>query len=204
MGKSRSTKARQLSSRSPKAPRGFRRRTSRLSSRFGRAALSAGSPGFFCPPSNSFPRSPASALSAYLLALAPRYLPDERNLFFTVGLPVGVKDLVVPDRRLMIDIRVLPGIPRIIGLRFSRNQSPIDCRYLVFLCDWQDALERAAGAAGHIFGAQDRPVELLQKHHMLREIVGLGVIVERENVRQFQLNFLHGAEFSQTSPIAFP
>jgi hypothetical protein len=44
---------------------------------------------------------------------------DEVGFGLAVGSAVGVEDVVEPDGRLIEDVGVLPGFPRIDGLRFS-------------------------------------------------------------------------------------
>src|ERR1035438_2180113 len=83
----------------------------------------------------------------------PRHLPDKIHFFLPVWTPVRVKDLVMPHRRLAADIRLLPRIPRQPSLGLARNQPPINGRYLVFLCDRQNPLERALKPARHVLGA---------------------------------------------------
>src|SRR5690349_14320165 len=64
---------------------------------------------------------------------------------------IGSEDLVEPDGRLAIRVRVLPGVPRQVGLRLSLHQSPVDRRDVVTLGQWQYPFKSAAVAARHVF-----------------------------------------------------
>src|SRR5438477_12541904 len=84
-------------------------------------------------------------------------LSNEFSFLLSVRNAVGPEYFVKPNGGLAVRIRMLPGVPWKIGLRFSSYQSPINGGNVIFLRDGQGALERAAIAACHILGAKNRP-----------------------------------------------
>src|SRR5438477_1432222 len=115
-------------------------------------------------------------------------LADERRLFLAVRLAIGAENFVKPDRRLTIGVGMFPGVPRQIGLRFPRHQSPVDCANIFALQNWQISLKRAAVPASHIFRANQRPVIGLQPLYPALEFVRLLVAVKRDHIRILDLN----------------
>lgn len=72
-------------------------------------------------------------------------------------------------------------------LRFSLNQAPVDRRDLVAFGNGQAALERAAVAARHVFGAENRAVVNLQLLDAPLETFRGVVVVERDDVGEVKL-----------------
>src|SRR3712207_5655894 len=67
--------------------------------------------------------------SKRMMPLTPIILPcrealDQRGLLGIVRRPVVAEDLVEPHRRLAIDVRPPPRIPRQVRLRLALHQSP--------------------------------------------------------------------------------
>src|SRR5277367_2522735 len=79
---------------------------------------------------------------------------DEIDFLLTIRLAIGAEDFVEPHRELVADVGVLPGIPRIIRLRFSGDQSPVDRRDVFLFGQRENCLKGTSGGPGHIFGAQ--------------------------------------------------
>src|SRR5579859_6365170 len=71
-------------------------------------------------------------------------LPDQVLLRLAVRRAVAVQNFVKPDLRLLQNVRPLPRIPRQVGLRFARDESPIDGPDLLLLGNRQNRVERAA------------------------------------------------------------
>jgi hypothetical protein len=57
------------------------------------------------------------------------------NLILFVRATVSTKNLMKPHRWLAISVRMLPGIPREVSLRFPCDQAPVDGGYVIFLRD---------------------------------------------------------------------
>ena len=129
---------------------------------------------------------------------------DEADFVLAVGRAVGMEDVVMPDGGLAADIGFFPGIPGKPGLRLAGDEAPVDGCDFVFLGDGQDRLKRAAAASGHVFGAEDRAMELLEPEHALLELLGFVVIVKGNHIGQFKLELFHGAELLGRGPIALP
>jgi len=62
-------------------------------------------------------------------------LSEEIHFCLPVGSSVRAQHLVKPYRRLVENIGVLPGLPRIIRLRFTGDKSPVDGSDLLLLGD---------------------------------------------------------------------
>ena len=69
---------------------------------------------------------------------------DEVHFVGAVGRAIGAENVVKPHCGLMIHVRMLPGIPRQSGLRFTFDEPPVDRGDVVFLRDGQSALKRRA------------------------------------------------------------
>ena len=106
-----------------------------------------------------------------------------------VGLAVGMEYVVLPNRRLISHVRPLPGIPRNPRLALSRHQSPVDRADVILLRQRQNRIECAADIASHVFGADDRPMILLQQLHMRFKVLGPSVVVEADHVGLLDLDF---------------
>src|SRR5882672_4800398 len=119
----------------------------------------------------------------------------EANFVWVIRLASGPENVVEPNRWLMVNIRMLPGIPRKVRLRLPCHKAPIDRRDAVLSGNGQGALKRAAIAPRHIFRAQNRPVKLLEPEHASLKFFGLVVVVERNHVRQRELDFFRRTEF---------
>src|SRR6267154_5953221 len=81
------------------------------------------------------------------------HLFDERDFLLVIRLTGGTENVVEPNRWLMVNIRMLPGIPRKVRLRLPCHKAPIDRRDAVLSGNGQGALKRAAIAPRHIFRA---------------------------------------------------
>src|SRR5690349_15321888 len=102
---------------------------------------------------------PDIAVSRRSLERATRgaHFPDERRLLRLVWPAVGSKDVVEPGRRLVV-VGLLPGVPGIDGLGLPLNEAPVDRAHVVSPRKRQRPFERAAFAARHVLGADERPV----------------------------------------------
>src|ERR1044071_170951 len=69
---------------------------------------------------------------------------DELNFFRNVRAAVVAKHFVKPDRRLAIDIRMLPRIPRQVRLCLTLHQPPVDHADMVNAADHHTTKEKAA------------------------------------------------------------
>src|SRR5579859_139374 len=96
-------------------------------------------------------------------------LPDQVLLRLAVRRAVAVQNFVKPDLRLLQNVRPLPRIPRQVGLRFARDESPIDGPDLLLLGNRQNRVERAAHGARHILGANYGAIEPPQPLHFAPE-----------------------------------
>jgi hypothetical protein len=67
---------------------------------------------------------------------ASEYGAEEVDFLLAVGLAVGAKDFVKPDCGLAVGVGVFPGIPRQVGLRFARHETPVDSGDVVAFGDW--------------------------------------------------------------------
>src|SRR5438046_1249858 len=95
-----------------------------------------------------------------------------------------------PDGRFINDIRVPPGIPRVVSLRLSCDEAPIDRAHFIFLRHRQYRVKCAACTARHIFGAKYRAIELLQEYHFLLEALWPSIVVKCDDIRVVQLDLL--------------
>src|SRR5258708_31143595 len=86
---------------------------------------------------------------------------DQVRFGLAVGRAVGTQDFVKPYRRLAENVRMLPGFPGQIGLRFAGDESPVDGADALLLGDGENRVEGAAGGTRHEFRADDRTVGLL-------------------------------------------
>src|SRR4030095_3199769 len=66
---------------------------------------------------------------------------NKLNFFRNVRPAVRAKHFVKPDRRLAIDIRMLPRIPRQVSLCLTLDQSPVDHADVVNLANHQTTEE---------------------------------------------------------------
>src|SRR5687767_14547549 len=139
---------------------------------------------------NCFAARAIAALSGALLATGGSFrlrlsghCTEEIDFLLLVWAPVRVEDFMEPDRRLAADVWFLPGVPRQERLRFPCDQAPIHHCHVVLLPDRQRTFESALVAAGHVFGAKDRPVVALQRLDALLEDIRGFVAVERNDVR---------------------
>src|SRR6266849_2630551 len=96
-----------------------------------------------------------------------------------------------PDRWFAVGVGMLPGVPRQVGLRFTRHETPVDSGDVIAFGDRKRALEGAAVAAGHVLGAEDGAAVLLEREHPLFEFGGWVVAVEGDDIRLFDLNSCH-------------
>jgi hypothetical protein len=130
--------------------------------------------------------------------------PDEVDLVLTVGGVVLAEDFVEPDGGLGEGVGARPGVPRVVGLGLAGDESPVDGRDVVLLGDRQVVVEGAAGAAGHVLGAEDGAAERLELLDARFELFGPAVVVEADNVGLGKLNFCGGAFAIGVRPVAYP
>src|SRR5438093_13009899 len=90
-----------------------------------------------------------------------RKFPNNLCFPLAVGSAIGMEYFMKPDGRRVHDVRLLPGIPRQISLRFAGDQSPIDRGHVVLLRNRQDRVECAPDRSGHELGAADRAMVVL-------------------------------------------
>src|SRR5450432_283272 len=101
-----------------------------------------------------------------------------------------------PYGRLVVNVGMLPGFPRKIGLSFTGDEAPVDGSDVLLFGDRQDRVEGAADRAGHVFGADHRTMKLSKPCDFGFEGFGPAVVVEGDNVGLAQLdalNFFYGA-----------
>ena len=79
-------------------------------------------------------------------------------------------------------VRVIPRVPGVVGLRLSRDESPIECTNLVALGNWQDVRNGAAQRPGQVLGAENRSVLRGELLDAVLEVRRLAVGVECEDV----------------------
>src|SRR5439155_4080009 len=108
---------------------------------------------------------------------------NERDFRRIVRHSVSPEDVVEPNGRLR-RVLAIPGVPRVYGLRFPGDETPVDPADTSASENRQDALESAPPRTGHVLGAYDRPsatVSLERRHESLdrRAIV---VAVKRDDV----------------------
>src|SRR5579884_2171426 len=116
---------------------------------------------------------------------------DQLSFAFTVGAAVRVKHFMEPDRRLLLNIRMVPGFPWQVCLRFADYESPVDGADVVFLGDGQNGVKGAADGTRHEFGADHRTIQFLQCDYTRFEDFGPTVVVEGNDVRLTELR-THG------------
>jgi hypothetical protein len=113
---------------------------------------------------------------------------DKCRLFRFVRLAIAAKNFVEPLGWFTIHVGVLPGVPRQVRLRFAGNEPPVYRRDVIFLCDRQRALKRAAISSSHILRAKNGPSILLERQHVLLKNVGAVVTVKGNDVGECYLN----------------
>src|SRR5438132_13052611 len=86
---------------------------------------------------------------------------DQIRFGLAVGSAVGAQDFVKPHGGLAVNVRMLPGFPRQIGLRLASDESPVDSADVLLLGDGEYRVKRAADGTRHVFGADHRTVGLL-------------------------------------------
>ncbi len=91
-----------------------------------------------------------------------------------------MENVVEPDGGMPVGVRMLPGVPRQIGLRFPFDQSPVDRGHVIFLRNRQRTLKGAAHSARHVFGAKNRAMVRLQPHDALLELLRVCCIREKK------------------------
>src|SRR4051794_38825063 len=77
-------------------------------------------------------------------------LADQVNLPLAVRAVVLAKHFVKPDSRFFSDVRTPPRVPRQVGLRLTNDEAPVDGSNVLAFRNWEDRVERAAIAAGHV------------------------------------------------------
>src|ERR1044071_640721 len=76
---------------------------------------------------------------------------DLVDLGLAIRPAIGVEYVVVPDHGRSLRVRLLPGIPREVGLRLPEHETPVDHADVAPERDRQRAVERRAGAARPVF-----------------------------------------------------
>src|SRR5215813_12416433 len=118
-------------------------------------------------------------------------IANQLHLSFAIRRSIRVKHFVEPHRRFVQNVRVSPRIPWVIGLRFAGDETPIDCRNLVLLCQRQDRIEGASSPPGHVLRAEKRSVVFLQEQNFLFEALRPSVIVKGDHIGVLELDLLH-------------
>src|SRR5579864_6184733 len=95
-----------------------------------------------------------------------------------------------PNGWFIDDIRMPPGIPRVIRLRLSSDETPIYRADFIFLGDRQYRIKGAAGTARHVLGAEHRAIKFLQEQNLLLEAFWPSVIVKGDHIGVLQLHLL--------------
>ena len=75
---------------------------------------------------------------------------------------------------------------------------------MALACDRQNRVERAADVAGHVFGADQRPMELLQHLHMALEVLRPSVVVKADHIGLLNLDARQRWHGGKRTPVAVP
>src|ERR1035438_1819093 len=106
--------------------------------------------------------------------------------YFHFALPiwgtVGVKKVMLPHHGLVSDVGALPGVPGNPGLALAGDEAPVDGADPVFAGDGENGVKGAADVAGHVLGADEGAVELLEELHMSFKVLGPAVVVKADDV----------------------
>src|SRR6266446_6033661 len=112
------------------------------------------------------------------------------NFGFAIRFSVWVEYFVEPDSRFIHDVRVPPRIPRVISLRLSRDEAPIDRPDLILLREGQHRVKGAACAARHVLGTEHRAVQPLQEQNFVLEAFWPSIVVKGDHIGVLQLDLL--------------
>ena len=115
----------------------------------------------------------------------PSQFTNQFHLAVAVRFAIRAENIVMP-RVWFANDRHLPRVPRMLGLRFAIDQAPAIGGDVFFFQDRQNRLERAAVAAGHEFCAEEWPLVFAKLMNAVQHSVGLAVIVEGDDVAQFE------------------
>src|ERR1700722_7775103 len=99
-------------------------------------------------------RPPRSATQK--VALKPGQLADRLNFGVPVRPSIGLQQVCKPKLRNR-RVRVVPGVPRNVGLGLTGDQPPIDRTNVVPLRNRQDPVDGTAQGPRQVLGAEDRP-----------------------------------------------
>ena len=86
---------------------------------------------------NALPRRNTRSFLPRQSFLVVRSAQFSNDLCFPLAIrpAIGMEYFMKPDGRRVHDVRLLPGIPRQISLRFAGDQPPVDRGYVVLLRD---------------------------------------------------------------------
>src|SRR3954470_2693860 len=101
-----------------------------------------------------------------------------------------MENFMEPNSRLIPDVRMLPRIPRVVSLRLSSNETPIDRPDLIFLGNRQHRIERAAGPPCHVLRAEHGTIKPLQEEHFALETFRPSIVVKGDHVGIVELDLL--------------
>ena len=122
----------------------------------------------------------------------------------SVGRSVGVEDVVKPDGRLFVHVRVLPGVPRQVSLALACDQSPVDGADMMIVSDGEHRIKGAACAACHVLRTDDGAAVRLERLDASFKLFGPAIVVESDDVRLGQLNLDGRAFLGSIRPVALP
>lgn len=129
-------------------------------------------------------------------------LCEKMNLLLLIRRAICPEYVVKPQIRFAI-ITYRPGIPGVIGLCLSCNQSPTVATNIVLFKDGQNTFERIVETARHIFGAKNRPVESLKFDDSALHFFRRFIVMEGNDIRVFQHEPVEGLYFFFT-PLSYP
>src|ERR1700761_7838064 len=122
-----------------------------------------------------------------LVALEPAQLADRLNFGVPVRPSIGLQQVCKPKLR-SCRVRVIPGVPRNVGLGLTSDQPPIDRTDVVPLRNWQDPANGTAQGPSQVLRAEDRPPQRGQLCDPGLEACWFVIAVEGDHIGVVQLD----------------
>jgi len=97
-----------------------------------------------------------------------------------------------------------PGLPGILCLSSSGDESPVHSANAVLLEDGQNILEGTIRAAGHIFGTYHGPAVMFKERNQSLYMIWIAVAVESNKIGIIEHKPVQGTEFTALLPVAGP
>lgn len=129
-------------------------------------------------------------------------LANNVNLPLAIWSPTPVEDVMEPDGRLFRHVRVLPGVPRQVGLALAGDKAPVDCGNVMLAGNREDGVKSAAIPARHVFRAKNRPMKLLKCLHHFLEILRPAVVMEGDDIGKLNLDARNRRHCIQGCPVS--